>query len=281
MICAIRQSDRVKVVAEQTTKAEAPFNCPDCAKDVIVRKCRTKIDHFAHRPPVTCQYGAGETELHRRCKTEIFDALRTRSGVEKLELERHLGDIRPDLSGYINGVRTAIEVQISALAYDIILRRTEAYARKKIYLLWLSPWNSALDENERYAPKLWERWCHAAYFGRVYYWTGGSRVVPYHFDPYLLHVPYNEWHGEGGEEMSSGGFDRFSKKFKTLARGKELDLATDFVAAEKNGFTGGQIVVPPCRLFKDRSRRFDDLRLQTLPMPSSPPDFADDDAPWI
>ncbi len=279
MLCAIRRSDAVKVTAEHTSKAEAPFGCPECAKDVIVRKCRMKIDHFAHRPPVTCQYGAGETELHRRCKTEIFEALRGRPGVEKFELERHLGEVRPDISGYINGVRTAIEVQISALSYDIILRRTAAYAQKKVYLLWLSPWSSALDENERYAPKLWERWCHAAYFGRVYYWTGGSRVVPYHFDPYLLHVPYNEWHGEGGEEMSSGGFDRFSKKFKTPARGKELDLATDFVAAEKSAFTGGQIVVPPCRLFKDRFRKFDDLRLQTVPMPSSAPDVADEDAP--
>ena len=76
------------MTASETTKAQGPFVSPECTKAVIVRKCRTKVDHFAHLPPVTCQYGAGETELHRKCKTQIFEALRACPHVTKLELER-------------------------------------------------------------------------------------------------------------------------------------------------------------------------------------------------
>jgi competence protein CoiA len=279
MLCATRQSDAAKVTASETTKAQGPFVCPECAKTVILRKCRTKVDHFAHLPPVTCQYGAGETEQHRQCKTKIFEALRACPHVTKLELERRLGEVRPDISCYIDRIPVAIEVQISALSYDLILKRTEAYARKKIYLLWLSPWTDDLEFKERYAPKLWERWCHAAYYGRVYFWFNDSRVAPYHFDPYLLHVPHSEWRSEDGEEMSSGGYDRFSKKFKTPARGRLLDIATDFVPVDHPGFVGGSMIVPPCRLFKDRFGKFDELRFAPVPAVAKPAsDEYDDDA---
>lgn len=262
MLCACRQRDSVKVIAAHTSKADGPFVCPECTKDVFLRKCRMKVDHFAHRPPVTCQYGSGETERHRECKTAIYEALAKCENVTKLELERHLKEVRPDVSCYIGDVPVAIEVQISALSYEAILRRTEHYARKKIYVLWIAQWSPELDNAERYSPRVWEKWCHAAYFGRVYYWTTGSLVVPYHFDPCLLDVPLSEWHDENGDEVSAGGYTRYSKRYRTPAQGRPLDIASDFVKCDHTGFVGGKMEVPPCRLFKDRYGKFDQLRLQ-------------------
>lgn len=290
MLCATRKSDLAKVIAAETTKAEAPFVCPECAKDVILRKCRTKVDHFAHKPPVTCQYGAGETEAHRTCKTAIYDALKQSPNVTKLELERHLKEVRPDVSCYINGVPVAIEVQISALPYDTILKRTAWYAQKKIYLLWVAQWNPYLDSGDRYSPRLWEKWFHAAYFGRVYYWTTERLVVPYHFGPCLIDVPLSEWHDSSGDEVSAGGYTKYSKRYRMPEEGRPLDIAADFVKCEHGGFNGGVIQIPPCKLFKDRFGKWEKLK---LPPPKSDPPAAparnephgedmeeDDSCPW-
>ena len=79
--------------------------------------------------------------------------------------------------------------------------------------------------------------------------------------------------------MSSGGYDRFSKKFKTPARGRLLDIATDFVPVDHPGFVGGSMIVPPCRLFKDRFGKFDQLRFAPVPAVAQPAsDEYDDDA---
>jgi hypothetical protein len=54
------------------------------------------------------------------------------------------------------------------------------YARKGIYVLWLLQWTPTLNAR-RYTPRLWEKWIHAAYFGRMYYWIEGLTVASYHF----------------------------------------------------------------------------------------------------
>jgi competence protein CoiA len=60
--------------------------------------------------------GEGETEIHRRCKAEIYDTLLRAPHVKDVKLERYLNEIRPDISAYINGVPVAIEAQISNLS---------------------------------------------------------------------------------------------------------------------------------------------------------------------
>lgn len=87
-----------------------------------------------------------------------------------MALELPLEEVRPDVSATIKGVPVAIEVQISSLSVETIMRRTIDYHRRGIYVLWLLQWTPALDR-PRYAPKIWEKWVHAAYYGRVYYWV--------------------------------------------------------------------------------------------------------------
>jgi competence protein CoiA len=98
---------------------------------------------------------------------EIFQALKNDPRVRDVALERPLGTNRPDVSAHINGVPVAIEVQISSLSIETIMQRTIQYAQKGIYVLWLLQWTPKLDA-KRYTPRLWEKWIHAAYFGRVY-----------------------------------------------------------------------------------------------------------------
>ena len=185
MLTAIRERDGQKLGAWEAHRDDRPFVCFCCQRVVTLRRGQIIAPHFAHLPPVTCEYGTGESEAHRRCKIAIYESLVADSRVSKCELERNLGTVRPDVSAYINGVPVAIEVQLSTLSLEKIAYRTNEYRRKGIYVLWLPVYHSALDQ-ELYSPRPWERWLHAHYSGRVYYWLEAATVLPVCFRNYYL-----------------------------------------------------------------------------------------------
>ena len=251
MLCAIRTSDGEQVVARNGEKNRGPFTCPSCREAVVLRNGTLRVAHFAHKPPVTCSYGEGETEAHRQCKAEIYQALLKCPEATDVVLERPLGEVRPDISAVIRGERVAIEVQISALPLETVIHRTKEYARRGIALLWLSPWTRALD-NLRYAPRVWERWFHAAYFGQVYYWKRGLMVIPYHFEPHLLYVPKMQWTDKRGQVVSGGGYEKKSKRFRKAVSGKPLHIVRDFEPVARGEFRTRELEVPEARLFAPR-----------------------------
>jgi competence protein CoiA len=251
MFCMLRATRKLTgeiVTAYLESKANAPFVCSDCGDKVVLKTGNVRVNYFAHANPRPCRYDAGESEDHRQCKMQIYEALRRMPGVENVALERPMGTNRPDVSAYINGVPVAIEVQISSLSLNTIRHRTTEYARKGIYVLWLLPWTPDLAD-ERYAPKLWEKWIHAAYFGRVYYWIEGLKIVSYRFEPHLQSVPKQSWYPANGEKMTGGGYSRRSTRYRRPVRVETLHLVTDFIPKDRewsgeNGFT-----VPVAKLF--------------------------------
>src|SRR2546430_12963363 len=46
-----------QVLASSVSKVDGPFTCPMCMCEVLVKKGRVKIHHFAHIPPTICAYG--------------------------------------------------------------------------------------------------------------------------------------------------------------------------------------------------------------------------------
>jgi competence protein CoiA len=176
MLSAKRKSDGQIVAAYFERKDNGPFECLGCKKEVMLKTSQSRINHFAHVNPIACKFFEGESETHRRCKMEIYEALKREPHVRDVVLERPLGTVRPDVSAYFNDVPVAIEVQISSLAVDTITRRTIEYHRKGVYVLWLLQWTPKLDA-ERYNPQLWEKWVHAVYFGKAYYWIDGLSVA--------------------------------------------------------------------------------------------------------
>ncbi|MFL6208295.1 MAG: competence protein CoiA [Pyrinomonadaceae bacterium] len=187
MLTAIREADGQKLGAWEADKRDRPFVCFCCQRVVTLKQGGILAPHFAHRPPVVCEYGTGESEAHRRCKLAIYETLSADPRVTKCELERNLGTVRPDVSAYLYGVPVAIEVQLSSLSLAKIAYRTSEYARKGIYVLWLPVYHDRLEQ-DLYAPRPWELWLHAAYAGRIYYWLAGATVRPLHFRDYLINV---------------------------------------------------------------------------------------------
>src|SRR5687768_9319479 len=116
MLTATRQRDGQKLAAWEASRDDRPFLCHCCGSLVTLRRGGVRAPHFAHQPPVTCEYGTGESEEHRQCKIAIYERLVEDPRVVKCEMERNLGTVRPDLSAYISGVPVAIEVQLSSLS---------------------------------------------------------------------------------------------------------------------------------------------------------------------
>ena len=253
MLCAKRKLTGEIITAYLASKADGTFKCPDCGDEVILKTGRRTVNHFAHANPIACKFAEGESDGHRRCKIEIFLALKKQPHVRNVALECPLGTNRPDVSAEINGVPVAIEVQISSLSLETITQRTMEYARKGFYVLWLLQWTPKLDAR-RYTPRLWEKWIHAAYFGRVYYWTQGLNVVSYHFDPHFKSVPKKSWYSPKGKKITAGGFSRRSKRYRTPIRGRTFNLATDFGPRNRDWWEGKDITIPAAKLYIDRQR---------------------------
>ena len=255
MICANRNLNNQKVIAYKTLKNEGPFYCPICKEAVILRKGTIKVHHFAHRPPVKCKYGMGEKEIHRKIKTSIYEELMKNSQIKKCELERNLGDLIPDISYMINNTYIAIEVQISNLSINEIISRTKKYANKNIHVLWLSDFNSKL-EHEAYSLKAWEKWVHATYYGRVYYWIDKLNLIPIHFSDYYNYIEAKEWYNQYGDLQTAGGYHIISKRYKIPKKGNIVNIIDDFKPKLKEAWSGGYINTPECKIIIDKNQKW-------------------------
>jgi len=140
------------------------------------------------------------------------------------------GDRRADVMTWSpSGKHTAIELQHSSISLDEIEARAATYARLGIAQIWI-PFLSDKTFNDgeyqgdgsllvrAFAPRQFEKWVHG--------FCGSEGMWMYHpsdrsfwharLAAHMIYVPLTEWYGEGGEEMSGGGYERFSKKYRQL-----------------------------------------------------------------
>lgn len=250
MLTALNIKSGEKAIASKSIKSDGIFVCPFCQSEVILKQGSIKIAHFAHKPPSSCEYGSGESELHRRCKEEIYTSLQFIPWLN-CELEKPIGVVRPDI--YMeskSGRKIAIEVQLSSLSLDRISFRTEQYNRLGVYVLWLPVLNESKLANRpyRYSPSAWEKWLHTLYFGKVYYWNGGLNVKPIHFNEHNHWVEESSWHTASGEACTAGGYQRVSKRYKSPSYGKDLTITDDFTTTERDSFNGKDVFIPRAKL---------------------------------
>jgi competence protein CoiA len=193
MLSAYNQSGE-EVLAEEVGLLDGPFYCPACRQELILKKGRKVVAHYAHWPNAECEYtNEGESEEHRLAKREMYQALQGVPGATDIRLERYLREVRPDVSFVLHGELVAIEIQLSQLSLAKIEERTKAYARRNIAVLWMPLFSMELLES-RYAPKDWERYLHRMYYGKVYYWFEGLLVQPVKFEDYVLEPDW--WSGK-------------------------------------------------------------------------------------
>jgi competence protein CoiA len=252
----------VRCVAWITEKAEGPFSCPICLGEVILRKGKIREHHYAHKPPFNCSYGAGETQIHYRCKREVFEALSDHPRCSECEIEKQLDGVRPDVLATVSSNKIAIEVQKTNIDLDDIARKCITYNKLGIYVLWLVPkdapkltWHDG-EEEWVCRPKEWEKYLHAMYYGRLYYWDKGLLVNPYHFNKFQIYVEAREWYDEYGDEQYAGGYYKYARALKRAIQHphNQLNIIDDFSSRRRPQFDSKNWSIPSCNIWMDSLR---------------------------
>lgn len=220
---AIQKLTGKRVHATDVRKSDGPFFCKDCLSDVVHRHCTEMRDHFAHHARLSPIVLQGESRLHSECKKSLYDALRARFPSTKwvcdsvripANKEKGIPALQPDIGGWLDGKRICIEVQSSTLTISRILKRSLAYNARGISILWVVPLKEALGD-EIFRPRLFERYLHSIFFGRVYYWHADlvHKVLPVHFGMASAYIEKREWY-EDGELQEAGDYERPYKRIR-------------------------------------------------------------------
>jgi competence CoiA-like predicted nuclease len=238
MLTAESEGFRVSAACAERQKS---YFCPSCKNLLVLKRGRIVVAHFAHRPPVLCDWAKGETKAHLEAKQIVFDALSTRGIKAELEfvVQSLPGDRRADVMAWSSkGVPVAIELQHSALSLSILETRARSYANASIAQLWVPFVNkkSLLDFEpragggmfvKRYSARPFERWVHGLN-GKEGMWVYLPHERAFRHARLSGHQIYMEessWFEEGGEERTVGGYYRWSKRYKelTLSAPRSID----------------------------------------------------------
>jgi competence protein CoiA len=183
---------------------------------------------------------------HRICVETLRDTLMSR-GATQVRAEQPLMNNRADIYCEIRGLPVALEIQHSRLSFEELRRRTHGYARQNVAVLWLIPY---VFSGARMAPKNWQRWLHALYFGRLYCWQRETLITPVHFIPYQLYVEERKWFSADGEQCA-GGYHYRSRRYEHPKPGPTLDLLRDFGRKPRVSWERGRYRLPGATLFAD------------------------------
>jgi len=262
---ALKKDDNKIAFASQTHKKDGPFYCPACLSDVVVRKCSNKIDHFAHHARQSPVLTKKDKELHNKCRDQILQLLQNKFPEGKWEKERPITadnakgfkEIIPDISGRIYGKPVAIEVQVSSYTVNRMKTKLIEYAKRpsKVAVLYIIPLREDLGD-EPFRPRLFEKYLHSLYYGRVYYWTKDSNITlqPVHYSPAARYIAESNWFDvDAGEERSEGGYFLTYKTIRKPNYGKPVDLDMDFFSKFRSIFQPKNVKhgVPECTIYLD------------------------------
>ena len=229
MLVALLSNIRISAAAAQRGGA---FHCPSCRKPLILKKGRVVTHHFAHKPPILCDWARGETLAHLEAKRAVHAALTARGVRAELEfsVETLPGDRRADVMAWSPGGRMiAIELQHTSISAEEIAERAFAYARAGAAQIWISflpasVWKEALQKADgtwlirRYAPRQFELWIDGltAKAGR---WMYDPQAKLFWLAKMKAHEIVEEetiWYAPGGIEHYRPARKRVSKKFRDL-----------------------------------------------------------------
>jgi len=245
-------------LAWETSKDSAPFLCPACNEQVLLRKGKIRIPHFSHKPPVSCKYGTGESEQHFKVKKAIYEALKDLPNCRKCEMERPMDSVRPDVSLYIDNVPVAIEIQKSTIDVREIERRVRAYSSLGVYLLWVIPESFASftfrEKEEAFVHKMkeWEKYLHALAFGRVYYWQREDVLRIYHFGELMIEKESASWFDSSGNEQYAGGYEYRAKTLRLISEApKYVKISESFKKMDRTSFRAENWTIPASKIYVD------------------------------
>lgn len=257
-------NDNPHCYAWSTEKKEGPFFCKSCLQEVILKKGRVRIHHFAHKPPVTCQYGHGESAIHYKAKREIFESLKTNINCSYCELEKKVNNVIPDIYTVIKEFHIAIEIQKSKMTVQDMYNRTIEHYKNNLSVLWIIPSMDELkifNDDGQLVSRVhkWIEWLHALTYGRIYVWSGnGENVMPIHFTGFMRYIPPREFYDSEGECTSVGDYYKRLKDRKSVIQSpqKYINIANDFQISHRDRFDTKNYTLPSCLIWHDSLKKW-------------------------
>lgn len=123
------------LVHAQYAKESEDYRCPECLCELILRKGRHTITHFAHKSNSACSNSAMKKESleHISSKHHIYAHLNNKVQVD---MEYYLSEINqiPDI---IINKRLIVEFQYSPINFTLLLSRTEGYHALNMDVKWI------------------------------------------------------------------------------------------------------------------------------------------------
>lgn len=234
-------------VEARSANFDHSFTCPECSNPVSLFRGAINIPHFRHQREHGCTFGVGESEVHRQAKLQIKDALSAHPCILKCEIEKQIGkageefQVRPDVRAVIakgkRRIYAAIEIQQSAISINELIRRTSAYKDRKVAVLWLLLWSryegKVKKGNGLYRTEALDRWLHAAYLSKVYFWTNDAIVRSVSFSP--------------AQDDSGSSY----KSFRNQTVSGDIHIA-DMIAKDLGAWTGRGFSVPSRKILIHR-----------------------------
>lgn len=234
-------SQKQSVFASCVFKEDAPFFCPSCTCSVTLRRGDIRIPHFAHLPSSPCPYARKDSPLIHQAKFKLFSYLESDPDCSNVEIEREVFGYRPDISLRVNNVPVIMEFIADDEELPEVQQRNALFMKKGIAMLWIRAVKSRPSSNKKYISTEVERYLHALYFGRLYFWYPDldQHVLPIHF-----HTP----------EFGYGGtYERgtHARKGQMLLPG-EIEHITNLQASFRRRTQWGEHVLPAGNLWMDQ-----------------------------
>jgi hypothetical protein len=214
-----------------TAERGAHYFCPNCQAELILKKGRKVVHHFAHKPPTDCSWAAGETKSHMQAKMLLAAEYRSRGARAEPEvlLKGLDGDRRADVMIWSpSGKPIAIEFQHTNISVFEIERRAYSYAGMGVPQLWIpflptSVWKDGTPRSggwfvEKYNARPFEKWVHG-FNGKGGMWMYDPRESKFWrgtLSSHQVYVDSKSWYNSDGDENHSGGYWKYSKRFREL-----------------------------------------------------------------
>jgi len=245
MLVALHDGQRTEATSAQRNDG---YTCPNCKGPVVLKRGRIVIAHFAHKPPVSCDWAAGETLAHLEAK-HLFAALFRGRG-RRVEIEYTIPAVpsfrRADVVVWSRRDHpVVVELQHTNIGIEEIEMRAFAYAKAGFVQTWipfLRPdiWDSAqqLEDDDRgrsqylikrYAARPFERWIHGFNCGHIMYYDPRLKALwSGSFEGHLISGGGDTWYDSDGNENYSAPYARWSRRWRELALTGPFELADIF-----------------------------------------------------
>lgn len=258
--------DGQRIEASEAEKGPE-YHCPNCEEIVILKKGRIITHHFAHKPPVYCRWGEGETRAHREAKL-LFKEEFIRRGL-RAEVEYEIVSLPDDRRADVvvwspNRQLFALELQHLPIDYDNLEHRTQSYIHAGVRVIWIpffrpNFWEQAetMEPNsegdfliEKFPARPLEKWVHGFNFGELWmYDPSDNSLLKGKLDPHEIYVEESSWFESGGYENSAGGYWKTSKRWRELTLWGPYSLDQIGIVARnrqakeigKHNYPGGKI----------------------------------------